>query len=104
MKIVKQNDWVEVLNNGGSVGNLILSETHFEIVHLQLEPGSVIPLHALPVDVSFFVLEGTPTFVTDEEEIAAGVNESIFCEANKNRSWKNNSDATAKVIVIKAKG
>lgn len=103
MKTIKSNEWIEVLNNQGAVGNLVLSDESKEIVHLSLTKSAIIPLHALPVDVTFFILEGTPIFVYEEKEERFEANDTVFCPANKQRSWKNLSETTSKILVIKSK-
>ncbi len=98
------SEWVEVLNNQGSIGNLITRNEKFELVHLSLDNKSVIPLHALPMDVTFFFLEGNPIFNFEgtEKEFIKG--DTIFCPENKMRSWINKKDQIAKLLVIKTLG
>lgn len=102
MKHIQPDEWKEVLNNEGSVGNLVMTDNKLEIVHLSLEKGAEIPLHALPIDVYFFVIEGTPSFLTDENETQCKENDVVFCPANKMRSWKNNDNKTSKILVTKS--
>lgn len=103
MKIIKPAEWTEVLNNNGSIGNMILSDSKVEMVQLLLEKNSEIPLHALPIDVYFYVIQGQPALLTEEGEIDFDQDQTVFCPANKMRGWKNNNDLTVKIVVIKSK-
>lgn len=103
MKFISNSDWKEVLNNNGALGNFITSDDKIEIVHLTLKKDAEIPLHSLPIDVTFFVLEGKPTFVTDSDRNDFNPNDTIICKANQQRSWINKNVREAKILVIKTK-
>jgi len=103
MNYVKQNEWTEVLNSSGAKGNLILTDKNIEMVHLFLEPGAEIGLHALPVDVYFFVIKGNPSFITEEKLTKCCKNDVIFIPAEKMRSWKNSGKVKSEILVTKKK-
>jgi quercetin dioxygenase-like cupin family protein len=69
---------------------------------ITLQPGERLKRHITPVDVAFFVLEGTGVVEIGEEkaEIRAGT----LVESPKDivHCWYNESDARLRFLVIKA--
>ena len=72
-----------------------------EIVHLSLKPNEEIALHANPLDVVFFILEGSGTVFFEGESATVEANSAVFIEKDKQRGMKNSSEALFRVLVIK---
>lgn len=79
----------------------LYSSEHAQIVHIFLKPGQELKPHLTPVDVAFYVLEGTGTVLIgkDKQEVNAGT----LVESPKMiaHCWYNYSDKDLRVLVIK---
>ena len=73
-----------------------------QVVHITLKPGESLKPHITPVDVFFYILEGTPDiFIGDEKHT---VSQDNLAESPKNipHYFANNSDSIVRVLVVKA--
>jgi mannose-6-phosphate isomerase-like protein (cupin superfamily) len=84
-------------------GRILFRAEKNELVHITLHPGESIPLHPNPVDVLFFVVEGTAQLNTDNEIIDLNSNDSIFIKQGTNRGLTNNTDKILRILVYKMK-
>jgi mannose-6-phosphate isomerase-like protein (cupin superfamily) len=82
-------------------GHKMYSGDKVEIVHLSLKPGEEISLHANPIDVVFFILEGSGTIFFEGESFNVSANNSIYIEKDKQRGMRNSSEDIFRVLVIK---
>lgn len=82
-------------------GRKMFTNEKVELVHLALKPGDEIAMHANPVDVIFFILEGNGTIVFEDDSINVEPNSSVFIEKDKQRGMRNSSEATFRVLVCK---
>lgn len=74
---------------------------HTKIIHMTLKSGDLVHDHVIPVDVSFFVVEGEVEMKigSEIENIWHG---SLFeSPANITHGFSNKSDSLARVLVIK---
>jgi mannose-6-phosphate isomerase-like protein (cupin superfamily) len=72
-----------------------------EVVHLSLKPGEEIALHANPIDVVFFILEGNGTILFEGESFNVAANSAIYIEKDKQRGMRNSGEEVFRVLVIK---
>ncbi len=73
-----------------------------QVVHIELKPGESLKPHKTPVDVFFYVLEGTvAVFIGDEKRT---VEKDSLVESPKNIThyFSNNSENNVRVLVVKA--
>jgi mannose-6-phosphate isomerase-like protein (cupin superfamily) len=73
-----------------------------QVVHIELKPDESLKPHKTPVDVFFYILEGTPDiFIGDEKQT---VEKDSLVESPKNIThyFSNNSENTVRVLVVKA--
>jgi quercetin dioxygenase-like cupin family protein len=82
-------------------GRIMFRSDRFEMVHLTLQPGDSMELHSQPMDVVFFVLEGTGTLMFTDESHNLPENTSIFVEKGTPRAWKNESPGLVRLLVNK---
>lgn len=73
-----------------------------QIMHMTLQPGETLKAHKTPVDVTFFILEGRPTVHVGDESIAYEANTLVESPAKITHRLSNESDAIARILVIKA--
>ncbi len=74
---------------------------HAQAVHLTLEPGQALKRHATPVDVFFYVLEGTGVVEIGDEKQRVGPDTLIDSPAKIPHRWTNESDRVLRVLVVK---
>jgi quercetin dioxygenase-like cupin family protein len=73
-----------------------------QAVHIQLNPGESLKPHITPVDVFFFVIEGTPDVLVGEEKKKVEVNSLVESPKDIVHCIYNNSDKVVRVLVVKA--
>ena len=73
-----------------------------QVVHLQINPGESLKPHITPVDVFFFVIEGTPDVLVGEEKRKVEVNSLVESPKDIVHCIYNNSDEIVRVLVVKA--
>lgn len=73
-----------------------------QIMHITLQPGDTLKPHITPVDVTFYVLEGTPTVHVGDESIVFEKDTLIESPANIVHHLSNEGDKQARILVTKA--
>lgn len=73
-----------------------------QAVHIQLNPGESLKPHITPVDVFFFVIEGSPDVLVGEEKRKVDVNSLVESPKDIMHCIYNNSDEIVRVLVVKA--
>src|SRR5690606_39694945 len=71
------------------------------VVMITLQPGESLKRHKTPVDVIFYVLEGTGTVEIGEEQATVGKDTLIESPARIPHRWINESGEVFRVLVIK---
>lgn len=73
-----------------------------QVMHITLEPGQTLKPHITPVDVFFYILEGTVTVRVGDE--TRNVTSDNLVESPKDivHGLSNNSAALARILVVKA--
>jgi len=69
---------------------------------MALKPGESLKPHKTPVDVFFFIVEGTPTIHIGEESEVCEADTLIESPAGIIHYISNNSDSLARILVVKA--
>lgn len=90
-----------VLNTGGMLGVKIYQETEGEIVHIRFEPKSQLKAHKTPVNVAFFVVEGTATIQIGDEIQDFPTDTLIESPKGIPHEITNNGDGILRLLVIK---
>lgn len=73
-----------------------------QVMHLRLEPGQSLKPHITPVDVFFYVLEGTPDIMVGDETVTVEVDSVVDSPKDIIHCIYNNSDKDIRVLVVKA--
>ncbi len=73
-----------------------------QILHISLQPGEGLKPHITPVDVVFYVLEGSPSIYIGEEMMSFEKDTLIESPAKITHYISNNSDSIVRIMVIKA--
>ncbi len=73
-----------------------------QAVHIKLEAGESLKPHITPVDVFFFVIEGTPEVLVGDERIKVEANSLVESPKDIVHCIYNNSNEIVRVLVVKA--
>lgn len=73
-----------------------------QAMHIMLQPGEQLKPHITPVDVFFFVIEGTPSIQVGEEIVQVEENSLVESPKDIVHCLYNKSDKTARILVVKA--
>jgi len=101
MNIIHPDEGTIVYNRNGAVGKKLLSKREVEAVRIELSPGSSLPVHATPVDVFFYIIEGRGEIEIGGERKIAEVGSVVESPKNVPHGLHNQSDGPFKVLVVK---
>ncbi len=97
------SDKVEVLNIDSAKGFRLAQTKLNEIVLLHIEQGGKIALHALPMNVTFYVISGNGIATIEDKTINAKTGDVVDVKANVQRGWENTNIEKLELLVIKEK-
>ncbi len=101
MQIVEVRKAEPTPNPHGVDARRIYDKEHAQVVHLTLEPGQSLKRHVTPVDVFFYVLEGTGVVEVGDERREVVPDTLIESPARIPHCWYNESEGTLRVLVVK---
>lgn len=90
-----------IRNANGMVGTKLYSQPEGEIVHLEFQPNAHLKAHKTPVNVAFFVLEGTATLTIGEESQSFPAGTIIDSPKDIPHAVTNEGDSLMRILVIK---
>jgi len=73
-----------------------------QAMHITLQAGEALKPHITPVDVFFFVLEGTPEILVGKEKIQIQSDSLVESPKDIVHCLFNNSTSVARILVVKA--
>lgn len=73
-----------------------------QVMHICLQPGETLKPHITPVDVFFFILEGSPDVRVGEETITVETNSLVESPKGIVHCLSNNTQTKARIMVVKA--
>lgn len=73
-----------------------------QAMHIKLEAGESLKPHITPVDVFFYVLEGTPEILVGKEKQTVEADCLVESPKDIPHCISNNSDKPVRVLVVKA--
>ncbi|MFP4655587.1 MAG: cupin domain-containing protein [Methanohalobium sp.] len=79
----------------------LYEKDHGQAVHIELKPGENLRKHVTPVDVFFYVLEGTATIEIGEETEEVDRNNLVESPAKISHRVMNNGESTVRFLVVK---
>ncbi|MDP2173783.1 MAG: cupin domain-containing protein [Candidatus Cloacimonadaceae bacterium] len=95
------NKAVIVLDKNGMHGTKIYSAPEGEIIHLMLEPGAHLSAHITPVNVVFYVLEGSATLTIGDEVKTFEKDALVESPKDIPHAVTNDADTVLRLLVIK---
>ncbi|MBU8922355.1 MAG: cupin domain-containing protein [Bacteroidales bacterium] len=103
MIVIKKLDEVPVMDTAHGVdARNLYKKTEAMVSVISLEPGQALKRHITPVDVAFYVLEGTGTVEVGDEKLVVSKDTLVESPKDIMHCWYNTSDAMLKFMVIKA--
>ena len=81
---------------------MLYNKDSAQAVHMQLNPGESLKPHITPVDVFFFVIEGTPDVLIGEEKKQVETNSLVESPKDIVHCIYNNTDSIVRLLVVKA--
>jgi quercetin dioxygenase-like cupin family protein len=79
----------------------VYESPHAMAVVITLKPGESLKKHITPVDVFFYVLEGTGVIEIGDEKQSAGKDMLVESPARIPHRWSNESASVFRVLVVK---
>ena len=73
-----------------------------QVMHMTLNPGQSLKPHITPVDVIFYVLEGTPDIQVGDEIITVEKDSLVESPKGIVHSISNKTNSLARILVVKA--
>jgi len=73
-----------------------------QAMHITLQPGEALKPHITPVDVFFYVLEGTPEILVGKEKIEVQTDSLVESPKGIVHCLYNNLINVARILVVKA--
>ena len=73
-----------------------------QAMHITLQPGEALKPHITPVDVFFYILEGSPEVLVGDEKIQVQADSLVESPKDVVHCLYNNSNAVARILVVKA--
>ncbi len=102
MKITKVSN-TPINDNPHNVdARMLYNKDSAQAVHIQLNPGESLKPHITPVDVFFFVLEGTPDVLVGEEKKRVEANTLVESPKDIVHCIYNQTNDIVRVLVVKA--
>ncbi len=88
-------------NPHGVDARKVYDTEHATMVHITLQPGESLKKHITPVDVAFYVLEGTGVVEIGDERQECRPDTLIESPARVPHRWINEGDRPFRVLVVK---
>lgn len=73
-----------------------------QAMHITLHPGEALKPHITPVDVFFYILEGSPEVLVGQEKMQVQADSLVESPKDIVHCLYNNSTQVARILVVKA--
>jgi quercetin dioxygenase-like cupin family protein len=101
MQIIVPAEVPEAQNPMGLSVRHLHETSHVMLSLLTLEPGQAVPPHSAPVDVVFYVTEGSPVVQIEGESEQVGPNTLIPSAKGLHHAFRNDGDAPVRILIIR---
>jgi len=82
-------------------GRILFSSGNYELIRLTLQPGESMEIHSQPMDVVFYVEEGTGTLTVENEILEIPGRTTVHVSAGIPRAWSNKGVVPLIILVNK---
>ena len=80
----------------------LYDQDNAQAMHISLKPGEGLKQHITPVNVFFFILEGSVDVMVGDETVRVEKDKLVDSPENIVHCLTNNSDAPARILVVKS--
>ncbi len=101
MSVIRMSKIKGEINSKGFLTKTLISHKNAAVRNILLDVGDVIPPHAVPVDVFFYVIKGKGTIVIGEDENLVDEGDIIVCPPNVFMSVKADQGVNFSFLNIK---
>ncbi len=101
MNIIKIDEVVGVVNKRGVITKELIDIEEVRVINIALEPGDEVPEHKVPVEVFFYILEGSGTIKIGDESAVVVEKDIITCPPNTTMALK--ADQSTKFSFLNVK-
>jgi quercetin dioxygenase-like cupin family protein len=101
LEVTKLNETPSAKNPHNVDARPIYTHEHAQVVVLTLQAGESLRRHVTPVDVFFYVLEGTGTVEIGDEKQQVTKDSIVHSPAKIVHCWYNISDKPLRILVAK---
>ena len=101
MEITKVSETSISKNPHGVDARPIYTHPNAQVIVLTLKPGESLKRHITPVDVFFYILEGTGVVEVGDEKQEISEDTIVHSPAKIVHCWYNKSDKPLKILVAK---
>jgi quercetin dioxygenase-like cupin family protein len=102
MIIKKVNDLPVQKNPHGADVRRMYDHDNAQAMHITLQPGQSLRPHITPVDVFFYVLEGTPDIQVGDELITVAKDSLVESPKDIVHCISNKSNSLTRILVVKS--
>lgn len=80
---------------------ILFANKKIESLHLELKPGKMLSPVEIPNDALFYIIEGCPEVLINDEKEIVSAEALVFCPGGSKHCINNPGDSTARILVIK---
>ena len=82
MDVIKMAEVEGTVNSRGVMAKKLIKHAHTTVMNLILKPGDIVPEHAVPVDVFFYIVKGKGTLLIGDDKKVVIEQDIILCPPN----------------------
>ncbi len=101
MNIVRTEEGQVAYDKNAVTARKMLVKDEVEVVRIELAPGSSLPVHRTPVEVFFYIIEGTGEIEVGDEREAVSAGNLVESPKDIPHGLHNTSDKPFVVLVVK---
>jgi len=102
MNIITPDQGSTAYDKDAVLAKKLLSKSEVEVVRIELAPGSSLPVHSTPVEVFFYIIEGTGEVEIGKEQETVQAGSLVESPKDIPHGLHNSSDSLLVVLVVKA--
>ena len=80
----------------------LYDQDNAQVMHITLQPGEALKPHITPVDVFFYILQGSPDVMIGEETLRVEKDSLVESPKDIVHNLLNHSAEVARILVVKA--
>ncbi|MFA6451004.1 MAG: cupin domain-containing protein [bacterium] len=102
INVIKVEDAPKIPNPHGVDARRLHDSSQAQVMHMALAPGETVAKHSVPVDVCFFIIEGSGIIEEGDERARVGADMLVYGAANTPHGIVNDGDSILRILVVRA--